>query len=402
MAAPNLAAKLRPASFRGVAFHIDVGDIEAGRRVQVHEYPQRDKPYTEDLGRSARDLTVDGFVVGENYVDQVNALLTALEKPGPGTLVHPWLGSMTVSLNGKARVSFDSGLGQARVSMPFVESGELEFPSAGAATQSLSRIAASNLESASVSSFASLFSIDGFQDFVQTSANGGLGDMFGIVSSSEVGKVLGYANKLSGGLTSVLSLVSNPSALGWKIMGLFGLSGVATSAASWTNVVRSLSRVGRSSTMSSPPAPSNYTPSRQQVYTNSSAINAIGRQALLVQAVGASSLIGTAVDTGSISYDDMVAARTELIAAIDQESLTASDGVYDALVVARNAVWADLSARSRDQARLDTIRPPDVLPALVIAYDYYEAADRDSEIITRNDIRHPGFVPADPLKVLTR
>lgn len=401
----KLAAYLRPASFRGIPFQVESTELAAGRRTQLHEYPQRDKPYVEDLGRAARDLAFYGFVVGDDYVDQANALLGALEEPGPGTLIHPWFGTLTVSLKDSARVSFDAALGQARFSMSFVEAGELEFPSSETSTQAASRIAASDLEQASVESFASQFSIKGFQDFVAAAANGNLGDMLGIVSSSEIGKVLGYANSLASTVSTAIALVSNPSSLGWKIMGVFGLSGIATTVAAWSNIVRSLSRVGSNGKMDAPSAPVVYTPSRQQAYVNACAVNALGRQALIAQAVGASSLVGTTVDSSAkpvISHADMVAVRNELIAVIDRESLTASDQVYTALMKARAAVWKDLTTRARESASLTTLTPNEVTPALVLAYDYYEDASRDTDIVARNGIRHPGFVPVLPMKVLTR
>lgn len=401
----KLSDNLRPASFRGVPFQVESTELGAGRRTQLHEYPQRDKPYVEDLGRAARDLAFSGFVVGEDYVDQANALLGALEEPGPGTLIHPWFGTLTVSLKDSARVSFDAALGQARFSMSFVEAGELEFPSSETSTQAASRIAASDLEKASVESFADRFSIKGFQDFVAAAANGNLGDMLGIVSSSEIGKVLGYANSLASTVSTAIALISNPSTLGWKIMGAFGLSGLATTVAAWSNIVRSLSRVGSSGKMDAPGVPVVYTPSRQQAYVNACAVNALGRQALIAQAVGASSLVGTTVDSSArpvISHADMVAVRNELIAVIDRESLTASDQVYAALMKARAAVWKDLTTRARESARLTTLTPNEVTPALVLAYDYYEDASRDTDIVARNGIRHPGFVPVLPMKVLTR
>ena len=75
----------------------------------------------------------------------------------------------------------------------------------------------------------------------------------------------------------------------------------------------------------------------------------------------------------------MVAVRDELIAVIDQESLIASDKVYHALMQARSAVWKDLTTRARENARLTTLTPNEVLPALVLAYDYYEDANRQAD-----------------------
>ncbi|HCS4673821.1 TPA: DNA circularization N-terminal domain-containing protein, partial [Escherichia coli] len=43
--------RLQDASFRGVPFKVEEESAGAGRRVETHEYPNRDKPYTEDLGK---------------------------------------------------------------------------------------------------------------------------------------------------------------------------------------------------------------------------------------------------------------------------------------------------------------------------------------------------------------
>ena len=413
----RLAALLRPASFRGVPFKVEASDIGAGRRTQLNEYPQRDKPYVDDLGRATREIALTAFVVGEDYIDQANAVIGALEEPGPGTLIHPWLGELRVSIKDLARVSFDPALGQARISMQFIEAGELTFPSSETSTQAASRIAAGKLEKASVESFAEKFGVKGFQDFVAAAASGNLGKMLGIVGLSEVGKVLGFANSLAKTVSTLIALISNPKTLGWKLMGAFGLSGLATTVAAWSNIVRQLSRVGKSSSLKTPTASSIVTPSRRQANANAAAVYALGRQAIIAQAVGASSLVGSAYDSSTqavtasltssttssvMSYDDMIAVRNELIAAIDQESLTADDAVYDALQAARSAVWNDLTTRAKDSARLATLMPPQTTPALVLAYEYYEDAARASEIVARNGVRHPGFVPPVALRVMTR
>lgn len=397
--------RLLPASFRAVPFHVGTGDIGAGRRVQVHEYPQRDKPFAEDLGRATRELELTAQLVGEDYVDQVNALLRALETPGPGTLVHPWLGEMSVSLKDKGRISFDGALGKASLHLSFIEAGELEFPAAKTSTQHASRNAAGALEQSAVDAFIAQFDVKGFQDFVAAAAAGNLGKLLGIVSGSEVGKLLGFANGLAKTISTAIALIAYPSALGYKLMSMFGLSGLATTVAAWSNVVRALLRAFSSDDLKPPLASRISTPSRRQADTNAAALYALTRQAMLAQAVGVSSLVGTKVDSSAapvVSYTEMVDVRDALVAALDAESLTAPDGVYEALQAARSAVWKDLTTRARDNARLDTLTPLEVLPALVVSYDYYGDATRDTELVARNRLRHPGFVPARPIKVLTK
>ena len=67
-------------------------------------------------------------------------------------------------------------------------------------------------------------------------------------------------------------------------------------------------------------------------------------------------------------YDDTVALRDALTAAIDAELPgVTDDALYQALTDARAAVWRDLSDRSRDSARLTTLTPPAVIAMLAIA-----------------------------------
>lgn len=42
--------RLQDASFRGVPFKVEEESAGTGRRVETHEYPNRDKPYTTQPG----------------------------------------------------------------------------------------------------------------------------------------------------------------------------------------------------------------------------------------------------------------------------------------------------------------------------------------------------------------
>ena len=394
----TLAANLQPASFRGIAFQVEVSEFSAGRRNQVHEYPQRDKPYVEDLGRATRDVSFDAFVIGADYVDQIQKLLGALETAGPGTLVHPWFGSLRVSLKDLGRVRFNAALGYATVSLSFVEAGDLEFPSSGDATASQSRFAAAAIETSAIDSFVEEFSIDGVQDFVAAAAQANLATVMDLVAGDGIPglDVLGYASGAADHLEDLLGMVSSPLDLGESLSGFFSLADLAGEALNWSSVIGSLLQLVSSPRLARPVRPSIYTPSRQQAYSNANATNALVRQSLIAQAVGVSSLLAARV------FEETVETRQRLCAAIDDECLTAPDTVYTALQDARGKVWKDLTVRSRDSARMAVLQPPATAPALVLAYDYYEDARRDADIVARNGIRHPGFVPPDPLRVLTR
>ena len=54
---------------------------------------------------------------------------------------------------------------------------------------------------------------------------------------------------------------------------------------------------------------------------------------------------------------------------------------------------------STSGVRLVEIKPAETTPALVLAYRRFGDATRAGEVVQRNRITHPGFVPPLPLKV---
>ena len=89
------------ASFRGAGFSVNGTDAPiAGRRVAVHEYPGRDEPFVEDLGRRTKRWEIEAFVVGDDYAIARDRLIEECDMPGAGELVHPYLGSLQVGVHG--------------------------------------------------------------------------------------------------------------------------------------------------------------------------------------------------------------------------------------------------------------------------------------------------------------
>lgn len=117
----------REASFRGVPFWVDSDSVPVGRRTQLHEYPKRDQPLVEDMGRQTREYKFDGFIIGPDFISQRDRLLVALDTPGPGELVHPWFGRLTVTA-GDCEISHSRfELGMVRFNLAFID-GTLAFP----------------------------------------------------------------------------------------------------------------------------------------------------------------------------------------------------------------------------------------------------------------------------------
>lgn len=128
-------SSLRRASFRGAQFHVDVGVRESGRRIVNHEFPKRDVPYAEDMGRKGRDFTVRGYIIvyphdtgdvlqQRNYIPARDALILALETDGPANLQLPTLGVLNVACQ-RYRVTEEERFGGYCVfDMTFTEFGQ--------------------------------------------------------------------------------------------------------------------------------------------------------------------------------------------------------------------------------------------------------------------------------------
>jgi hypothetical protein len=97
------------ASFRGVYFHVETSGRQSGRRTVLHQYPKRNLPYAEDMGREAVHWSFTAYILLNdkklhgrngpyaNLIDHRNKLLVALEQDEPGDLVHP---SLSMSYDG--------------------------------------------------------------------------------------------------------------------------------------------------------------------------------------------------------------------------------------------------------------------------------------------------------------
>lgn len=83
--------RLVPASFGGVRYHVEQQARSGGRRVVLHEYPKRDVPYAEDMGRAATRYQITGYLIGPDYHERKRSLMKALDTADGSTLMDPYL-----------------------------------------------------------------------------------------------------------------------------------------------------------------------------------------------------------------------------------------------------------------------------------------------------------------------
>lgn len=347
------------AKFRGVEFYVDRHDIDSARRVVVHEYPGSDQPDTEDMGARAKLFDLDAYVLGDDYMTQRDALEAALDKAGSGELVHPYRGHIQVVVLGFRLTESTREGGMARFSIRFVRASETEIRVEIDTQQVVTDTSAVARERT-----GNTFTVDWAQ-VVRRDAINAVNAAFAPLEN-----LIGAAEDWRDTLQVI---INQPAAIAARLQAdLARVANLADFRRLWA------------------------------YYDDTS--EASRSLSLQLQASAAIAACAWSATTTWPSYNEAIAVRDELLAQLDLISQRADDALYVALQDLRVATAADISKRSADLARITRYTPREVLPALVLAHRLYGSADveaRSAELVARNGITHPGFVPVRELEVLS-
>lgn len=408
--------KLRPASFRGVPFQVDGDKVPVGRRTVTHEYPGKNVPYVEDMGRVTREYKVTAFVIGPDYMDKRNALLKALEEEGEGELVHPWLGALKVKAGeGEMSHAYSEG-GMCRFDLTFIESKEQEFPSGKANTGKQASAAGGLLAESGLSRFDQAVSAINSAQVTVAGIMKGAAAMYGVLQqyaapiAAAIGSAQAFANflvnapgELTGTIRGILASVGGAfhvfDGFSSALTSLFGKSHAATE------------------TLAALPAPAGAEAAALQAaavrlvqdLVLADAVTEIG-EIPVVTAPAPPATVPT-VDAQVIQpierdevpvADDMLELRDTVSDALWGQAMDAPQWHYEVITTARIQASQHLANVARQGVRLATVTPPQAVPALVLAYARYADATRAGEIVSRNRVAHPGFLPTVALQVAAK
>lgn len=400
----------RAATFRGVGFFVATADSSHGRRQAVHETAQRDVPYTEDLGRKSREFGITGYLLGKEYDVAREELIKVCEQAGPGVLVHPYRGELTVVCRGLTVSESSEEGGKCTISMTFLEAGEASYPSAKVDSVNAISAKGNEVTEAAKGTFVSDFLSQGYPAFVADAASTKIKDLSDFLSSpefivsSDIQAASDYYAKVKEIGSNAFSLIQAPLELAGQVIDAIGSVRSAFGDSALGMLVGLFDQYG-SFFGGGSSGSSGVTPSRQQVVKNSNAIDALVRQSAISQAAVAAVVTQTAtpVSNGGTkttsspakydSYESAITVRTDLADRLDEESeATNNDLVYVALTDLRTAVVQAVPDPEQDLPRLAKFSPRQTLPSLVVAYQLYGDASRADDIVTRNDPRRPGFL----------
>lgn len=388
-------------SFRGVAFRTTSAELTGGRRNVLNQYPQRDVPYSDDMGREARSYVVEAYLVGDDYLAQRDALQAALETAGPGELRHPRYGILTVALSGKFsfKESPDRG-GYCSVSVTFVEDGPNTFPQASTNTVAQVESTANAADDAAAQAFEDEFDATGPSVLGQQAEAAVGADVAGtaamaqqVAGTEALAGVLGLAGTLVAGLDV---LVRAPGLLAAQLRGLGAalIDGLAWPLAA----LQSFDLVFLNNAQPLPAAFVASTLARSQA--NDVARGALNRRLAITNQARALTIV---LGSGAVATrEQALVLRAAVLRNLDTELETNAPPVLVARALAqlRVALVRDVAARAEMLQRSASYTPATVLPALVLAHRVYQDAGRADELVARNAIKHPAFVPAAALEVL--
>lgn len=381
--------KMGPAKFRGVPFKVDTAERTGGRRGVTHEYPFRDEPFREDTGRKAHGFSIEGYVLGAEYLAAKEALLQALEEGGPGELVHPYYGARRVAVDTyRVRESSKDG-GMATFSIEFVETpAQPAQPTATPDAAAQLRTSAASAREAVRTEFLSRFS----PGTLMASAVAALRSTTMAADSAVARVAMGTQERalmrarVDRMLASATALVAAPADAYAGLADLFGGFGAGSRPA--------LLSAYRFSPGNRPPA---TTANRRQEQANFDALQRLVQRLVVLRAAE------LALEETFDSYEAAVSVRAELTDLLDEQAETATDDTFPALLQLRADLVKAVPDADSNLPRLVTYTPPATVPSLVLAHRLYGDVALEADLLARNRVAQPGLVPGGkPLQVLSR
>ncbi|MBB5462872.1 DNA circularization protein [Paraburkholderia sp. Cpub6] len=429
--------QLRPASYRGVPF-VSLGSEAAfGRRNQMHQYPQRDTPWIEDLGRGARRVRMHGFVIGDDVIAQRDVMIAAVETAGDGELIHPTLGRLSVNLDGFRSIEHWQHGRYFEFQFEFIEAGQRTYPTAETATTQSVLNAATGLNVAAALNFAktALTAISYGAAVLGTVVNTALGwytyaknivgdarNLFQLLFNlpGDFGRFAGGAtvptfskypsSSMQSGQTTESMIEAATAAraavsTAASTMAAAAASFDATTVDAFTSSVQGVASAVLAAT--NDPDDSIRLLSTLSTFvpdagTTTSVIGtAMGNMQSACSDLFRRTAIGSVAQASSTyqptSSDDAARVRDLVTGLIDTEMTVAGDQgedeTYEALSTLRAAVVADLNKRGAGLSAIKTFTLPSTLPSLALATRLYRDPTRADELVAQANPVHPAFMP---------
>lgn len=394
---------LRAASFRGITFQVEESENTVGAREVVSEYPLRQTPLVEWLGRKARTYRITGFLVGENYAAVLAKLVRAFEKPPAGypfrvgsTLVHPYLGEIrVVGQMLRYRETFREGR-MVRLEMQFVEAGlESGKPFTPSGINGKAAKAKAEADAISGANVEENMEVEGAGESAFSAITEGMAVASNFMKKLDVfsgiaADVAAFGSKVNNLVNQAKELAAAPANMVASFKSTFASMEAAIGNASGVLSAYEGILDFDSPTIDGVSAAASKAASNSTLFYDH----------LKVAAAGGAVVAGVQVEWDSL--DDAITARDRILTRIDDLMTRAPDSLYASLQDLRISAANGMPRAGADLPSVVSLTLERSVPALVLASRLYDQPRRDAGIIRRNQIAHPLFVPGGvPLEVLS-
>lgn len=400
--------KIRQATWRGYPFFVASHWRTGGRRIAKHEYPYRDKPYNEDMGRKVQGYELNGYVLGDDYHRQRDNLVKACEAFGPGTLRHPVYGSLAVvCVDYKVEENNTDGR-MASISFTFEEAGEAAYPKSK--LEKMADAVAQGLQAADevAGKIASAWNMEGAPSYLIAIAEDTVATLGGWMASlANPASPSGYLATVTNLADNAATLVTAPADLAEQTVGslraMFGPA-EALSPQLARQKLESAQAYGTNTGGAAEYSPASEVPITPVVDNSTDAGQQL-KDALdaLTLGVRAGAIAVLAELAGDLTYEYVEQVRDirdALTDAIDAVCLNPAmdDDLYERMMELRTSVVYGLPVNASNLPQIVETTLPEGLPAIVLAWKLYGDVDPESraaEIVVRNGLDHPLFLPSD-------
>jgi prophage DNA circulation protein len=429
--ARNWLQTLWAASYKGFPFYFERNEIEGGLDIVVHEFPNSDVNFNEDVGESARYYSGTAYVTGDTADSQAVNFIAALVSHGPGLLVLPTDGPITVrAMRPFKRIVEKDRLGYIAFEVRFVREGAATALVSVPYLGQLATTAAAALGDAIVAAAPAMLTIADQPEYVAAAAADEIAaaaaaiDVVRTTYPVDASVSQTVASQLQA-ITQAAPLVLDPA--GPNTSDVAALNSVMDEPAPSTpnptmpvNAgVLALSRavVSAITTLAGGMQPAVaqdamaslidlYAPSAAAAQTSIAEALSANAATAAANVTNAQQLVRLAALTAwanallGVTYTDRpqgVTARAEAAERFEIELNNCPGAAFHALYLAIEALQGSvvqfLTQLIANLAPIVTISARASLPSLVWAWKLYQDPTRCVDLVLRNSVRHPSFMP---------
>lgn len=392
----SVSEDLLPGSYKGVSFLMSRSQMSGGRKDVKQSFPNTDKQTIEDLGLLPRIFSVDVIITadatGEFYLQRRNRFLGVLDEGGPGVLIHPFYGQLENMVARSYTVLEDmTEIGDGKINILFEVNNDPGTPARAENTLSVVEARTNTAVNAFRDEVATTFEVSATSPNNYTSAITKMTEMVDEFNSNitflsvAAGSIDTFSRQISDFGKSITFLATEPQRLADSVTGLFQtIDGLYTTVDATFNVLRRFFDFGDNDITIN-----DTTVSLQERKTNNLVLNGI----MQGQALSYAYLNAAQIDFDTVADIDEVA---EILEEQYQKIINSDlrEEVKAPLTEVRVAIQQFFDEQRLTAQQIINIHTS-IIPARVLAYQYYGESARGASLAELNNDLNVTFLEGD-------